>query len=189
MSEHWCQITMARYRLGPRPPDFDEVHVKCSPTFHQWLLLSPGSELVYACRTFMRGGVNEEERLMRRIMMTRRHNLREQDILQRAREAAAMEMERSHQHGRGGAGMTTTTTTTNGGMEGDDNDHHAVVTTNLAISDCLPLPLPRPPSPVNGNLSSLGASYSKHRCRAARSKPLSNEAVLHEMDVMAVERT
>ena len=48
---------------------------------------------------------------MRRIMMTRRRNLREHDILQRAREAAAMEVERSHQHGRGGAGMTTTTTT------------------------------------------------------------------------------
>jgi hypothetical protein len=143
---------------------------------------------VYACRTFTRGGVDEEERLMRRIMMTRRRNLREHDILQRAREAAAMEVERSHQHGRGGAGMTTTTTT-NGGMEGDDNDHHAVVTTNLAISDCLPLPLPQPPSPVNGNLLSLGASNSKRRCRAPRSTPLSDEAVLREMDVTAVERT
>jgi hypothetical protein len=57
---------------------------------------------VYACRTFTRGGVDEEERLMRRIMMTRRRNLREHDILQRAREAAAMEVERSHQRPWGG---------------------------------------------------------------------------------------
>ncbi len=93
---------MARYRLSPRPPDFDEVHVKCSPTFRQWLLLSPRSELVYACRTFTRGGVDKEERLMRPIMMTRRHNLWEHNILQRAREAAAMEMEQSHQWPWGG---------------------------------------------------------------------------------------
>ncbi len=111
----WSKRTIRRYdrlffvvlhllshRLGPRPPDFDEVHVKCSPTFRRWLLLSPGSELVYACRTFTRGGVDEEERLMRRIMMNRRRNLREHYILQRAREAAAMEVERSTQHGRGG---------------------------------------------------------------------------------------
>ena len=39
---------------------------------------------------------------MRRIMMTRRRNLREHDILQRAREAAAMEVEQSHQMAVGG---------------------------------------------------------------------------------------
>ena len=77
---------MAGPRLGPRPADFDEDRIRTSPTFRRWLLTPPGSELVYACRTFTRGGVDDEERLMRRIMIARRNNLRDHDVLRRARE-------------------------------------------------------------------------------------------------------
>lgn len=79
---------MAGLRLGPRPTDFDEASIRASPTFKRWLLLPLGSELVYACRSFVRGGVEDEERLMRRIMIARRANLRGHDCLKRAREAA-----------------------------------------------------------------------------------------------------
>ena len=76
---------MAGKKLGPRPDDFDEVSIRNSPTFQKWLALSPGKELLYASRSFVRGGVDDEERLMRRIMIRRRVNLREHDCLKLAR--------------------------------------------------------------------------------------------------------
>ena len=77
---------MAGKKLGPRPDDFDEVSIRNSPTFQKWLALSPGKELLYASRSFVRGGVDDEERLMRRIMIRRRVNLREHDCLKLARK-------------------------------------------------------------------------------------------------------
>ena len=77
---------MAGKKLGPRPDDFDEVSIRNSPTFQKWLALSPGKELLYASRSFIRGGVDDEERLMRRIMIRRRVNLREHDCLKLARK-------------------------------------------------------------------------------------------------------
>jgi hypothetical protein len=80
---------MAGPWLGPRPANFDEQRIRVSFTFRRRLLLPPGSELTCDCRTFMRGEVDNEERLMRRIMIARRNNLRDHGVLRRARGMAA----------------------------------------------------------------------------------------------------
>jgi len=71
--------------MGPRPPDFDEDLVRQAPTFVRWQKLPPGQKLRYACRDFVKGQGDDEERLMRRIMIARRNNLRDHAILKRAR--------------------------------------------------------------------------------------------------------
>mmetsp|Transcript_1474 Transcript_1474/g.2239 ORF Transcript_1474/g.2239 Transcript_1474/m.2239 type:complete len:269 (-) Transcript_1474:129-935(-) len=72
-------------KMGPRPLDFDENIVRQSPTFVRWLQLKTGERLRYACRDFIRGNGDDEERLMRRIMIARRNNLRDHEALKRAR--------------------------------------------------------------------------------------------------------
>ena len=72
-------------KLGPRPADFDEVKVRESPTFQNWMALQPGQVLRYACRDFVRGYQDDEEKLMRRIMIARRNNLKDHAMLKRAR--------------------------------------------------------------------------------------------------------
>lgn len=74
--------------MGPRPLDFDESIVRQSPTFVRWLQLKTGERLRYACRDFIRGNGDDEERLMRRIMIARRNNLRDHEALKRARVAS-----------------------------------------------------------------------------------------------------
>ncbi|KAI2511044.1 hypothetical protein MHU86_3356 [Fragilaria crotonensis] len=71
--------------MGPRPADFDEVIVRQSPTYQKWETLAVGASLRYACRDFVKGHGDDEERLMRRIMIARRNNLRDHDALKRAR--------------------------------------------------------------------------------------------------------
>lgn len=56
-------------KMGPRPPDFDEIVIKQSPTFAKWTELKEGQRLRYACREFLKGHGDDEERLMRRIMI------------------------------------------------------------------------------------------------------------------------
>jgi len=73
--------------MGPRPVDFDESIVRQSPTFLKWLQLKAGERLRYACRDFIKGHGVDEERLMRRIMIARRNNLRDHEALKRARAA------------------------------------------------------------------------------------------------------
>jgi hypothetical protein len=72
-------------KMGPRPKDFDENLVKQAPSFIRWQKLAPGQKLRYACRDFVKGHGDDEERLMRRIMIARRNNLRDHAILKRAR--------------------------------------------------------------------------------------------------------
>ena len=74
-------------KLGPRPKDFDEVKVRASPTFQKWMALQPGQDLRYACRDYVKGFDNDEERLMRRIMIARRNNLKDHATLKRARDS------------------------------------------------------------------------------------------------------
>mmetsp|Transcript_19212 Transcript_19212/g.27030 ORF Transcript_19212/g.27030 Transcript_19212/m.27030 type:complete len:385 (+) Transcript_19212:155-1309(+) len=76
-------------KMGPRPDDFDEGIVKKSPTFIKWNGLSNGQRLRYACREFIKGSGDDEERLMRRIMIARRNNLRDHDFLKRARKESS----------------------------------------------------------------------------------------------------
>jgi hypothetical protein len=78
-------------KMKPRPPDFDEELVRKAPTFLKWMALPDGESLTYACRTFVKGHGDDEERLMRRIMIARRNNLKDHAVLKRAR---ALEAER-----------------------------------------------------------------------------------------------
>jgi hypothetical protein len=82
--------------MGPRPLDFDEEMIKHSPTFVKWQCLEEGEKLRYACREFVKGIPDEEERLMRRIMIARRNNIRDHETVKEARRRI----------------ITTTTTTT-----------------------------------------------------------------------------
>lgn len=72
-------------RMGPRPDDFDDDLVRRSPTFQRWMDLVEGGKLRYACRDFIKGHGDDEERLMRRIMIARRNNVRDHEALKRAR--------------------------------------------------------------------------------------------------------
>uniref|UniRef100_A0A7R9VMT0 Uncharacterized protein n=1 Tax=Pseudictyota dubia TaxID=2749911 RepID=A0A7R9VMT0_9STRA len=72
-------------KMGARPPDFDEALVRQAPTFIKWQALRDGEKLRYACRDFVKGYGEDEERLMRRIMIARRNNLRDHEKLKRAR--------------------------------------------------------------------------------------------------------
>lgn len=75
--------------MGPRPADFDEDLVRSSPTYIRWEKLAPGEKLRYACREFTKGHGDDDERLMRRIMIARRNNLRDHEILKKARASVA----------------------------------------------------------------------------------------------------
>ena len=77
--------TMPGPKMGPRPPDFDDDLVRRSPTFRKWEELLPGATLRYACREFSKGSGDDEERLMRRIMIARRNNVRDHQALKWAR--------------------------------------------------------------------------------------------------------
>ena len=72
-------------KMGPRPADFDEAVIRQSPTFLKWMALEFGQKLRYACRDFVKGQGDDEERLMRRIMIARRNNVRDHEALKRAR--------------------------------------------------------------------------------------------------------
>lgn len=72
--------------MGPRPKDFDEKLVKRSPTYQKWVKLKPGEAIKYACREFIKGRGEDEERLMRRIMIARRSNIRDHEKLIKARQ-------------------------------------------------------------------------------------------------------
>ena len=75
--------------MAARPSDFDEAAVKKSPTYKKWLALEDGQKLRYACRDFLKGRDEDEERLMRRIMIARRNNMRDKEKLNRARSVKA----------------------------------------------------------------------------------------------------
>lgn len=77
-------------KMGPRPKDFNEELIRKAPTFQRWLKLQPGQKLTYACREFTKGADDDEERLMRRIMIARRNNLKDHAVLKRARAAEAV---------------------------------------------------------------------------------------------------
>ena len=72
-------------KMGPRPADFNEEVIRQSPTFLKWAALPDGQRLRYACREFLKGHGDDEERLMRRIMIARRNNVRDHEALKKAR--------------------------------------------------------------------------------------------------------
>ena len=79
--------------MGPRPADFDEPVIRQSPTFIRWMQLAVGEKMKYACREFIKGHAEDEERLMRRIMIARRNNLKDHQTLKRARQTTGHHQE------------------------------------------------------------------------------------------------
>jgi hypothetical protein len=75
-------------KMGPRPPDFNEASLKQSPTYVKWCTLQDGEKLRYACREFIKGHEQDDERLLRRIMIARRNNIRDHETLKVARQRA-----------------------------------------------------------------------------------------------------
>jgi hypothetical protein len=69
-----------------QPADFNEVFIRKSPTYIKWTTLEGGHRLRYACREFVKGHKDDEERLMRRIMIARRNNIRDHETLKKARK-------------------------------------------------------------------------------------------------------
>jgi hypothetical protein len=82
-------------KMGVRPADFDEDVIRQSPTFMKWARLELGEKLKYACREFVKGHAEDEERLMRRIMIARRNNLRDHETLKKARQRTASQKPKS----------------------------------------------------------------------------------------------
>lgn len=81
----YLQVFFLILHARTQPPDFDEEIIRQSPTFQKWLELQQGQKLKYACREFVRGRGDDEERLMRRIMIARRNNIRDHETLKQAR--------------------------------------------------------------------------------------------------------
>mmetsp|Transcript_58781 Transcript_58781/g.70731 ORF Transcript_58781/g.70731 Transcript_58781/m.70731 type:complete len:234 (+) Transcript_58781:326-1027(+) len=72
-------------RMRERPKDFDEELVKRAPTFKKWEALKNGEKMRYFSREFIKGRENDEERIMRRIMIARRNNIRDHEMVKKAR--------------------------------------------------------------------------------------------------------
>jgi regulator of RNase E activity RraB len=92
-------------KMGARPTDFDEDIVRQSPTYIKWQSMGEGEKLRYACRDFVRGHGDDDERLMRRIMIARRNNLRDHDTLKRARSTTVESIKKGKQR-KVGSGMS-----------------------------------------------------------------------------------
>lgn len=95
-------------RMGERPQDFDEGLVRKAPTFLKWLELDEGESLRYACRYFTKGHEEDEERLMRRIMIARRNNVKDHEMLKSARTRMKKRIQITHK-GENSAPSTFTT--------------------------------------------------------------------------------
>jgi len=153
--------------MGPRPADFDEELVRRAPTFIKWTKLPPGGKLSYACREFVKGGVDDEERLMRRIMIARRNNLKDHATLKEARAAEARKrgVIPPPDLGKARGGKKKPYYEGESPDEAECEDHH--------------VPLDAMPSNPSG---------TKRRRIAGTLQP-TDEEVLMEMDVPAVEAT
>ncbi len=160
-------------RMGARPHDFDEKLVRESPTFKKWEKLPEGANLRYACRDFIKGHGEDEERLMRRIMIARRNNLRDHEILKQAR--AQLEQEEMQRK------RSSSTSGSTGGGENKDDEGNGESGNNANQS-------------TNGEgekvpsilLSSSGRT-KRRRCATAHS--MTDEELRSEMDVPAIEAT
>lgn len=145
--------------MGPRPPDFNEELVRQAPTFKKWEKLAPGERMMYACREFIKGEGDDEERLMRRIMIARRNNLKDHAAIKKMRAAEA----RSR------------------GVDATELKKRRKVKREMSKEEqeeLAQLP-PMPPSNPSG---------TKPRRVAGTIQP-SDQEILQEMDVQAVEAT
>ena len=141
-------------RMKARPADFNEEIVRKAPTFKKWEKLTPGQTLTYASRSFTKGSDDDEERLMRRIWIARRNNVKDHEALKKARadEADAI-----------------------GSMKEGDNSN--------ADNDA---------AGGGGDYSTKSSPYNPSgtkRRRVAGTMQPTDEEILAEMDVPAVEAT
>ena len=146
-------------KMGPRPSDFNEELVRKAPTFKKWEKLAPGEVMSYACREFVKGQLDDEERLMRRIMIARRNNLKDHAAIKKMRAAEAISR-----------GVDVTELKKRRKLKREMNKEEQ--------SEVLQLP-PLPPSNPSG---------TKPRRVAGTVQPTDQE-ILQEMDVEAVEAT
>lgn len=150
-------------RMGKRPQDFDEELVKQAPTFKKWLELEVGESLRYACRYFTKGNGDDEERLMRRIMIARRNNVKEHKMLKTARSAMKDRIQEIQKRKISSQSTTTATTTTS------TKENAALVKTN--------------------DLSTITKRKRALIENCAGPAVMSDLEVMEEMDVEAVENT
>mmetsp|Transcript_29820 Transcript_29820/g.54611 ORF Transcript_29820/g.54611 Transcript_29820/m.54611 type:complete len:389 (-) Transcript_29820:56-1222(-) len=151
-------------KMGARPPDFDESLVRQAPTFIRWMSLPDGHKLRYACRDFIRGHSDDEERLMRRIMIARRNNIRDHEMLKRARQ-----------------------TTRGGSSDAPEEVVHPVAPAPVVPSKRkAPRVVKEDPDMADASPVSTG---TKKRRISSGQNGMSDEDVLREMDLSCVEGT
>lgn len=177
-------------KMGPRPRDFDEDLVRRSPTFRKWEELLPGGKLRYACREFIKGQGDDEERLMRRVMIARRNNVRDHHALKWARRMQSTKDTETtnasdpssssslQQPRKDPKGADATRLETNNEIEnsGGYNSNHSRSETEAIISRTSHL-LPGEQGAPPGRRSRRPTTL------------ISDEAIKEEMDVAAVEST
>ena len=180
--------------MGPRPRDFDEELVRRSPTFRKWEALVPGAKLRYACREFVKGHNDDEERLMRRIMIARRNNVRDHQALKWARRMQSSVMANNTQTkvaaDRSSQGDKVNDKAENNNKKGIENS----VSGNNKISDnnYHVVNSRRETEAIISRTSHLlqGSQDQTTGRRSRRPTTLiSDEAIKEEMDVHAVEAT
>ncbi|KAG7368823.1 hypothetical protein IV203_031566 [Nitzschia inconspicua] len=163
---------MAGPVMGPRPLDFDEEVIRKSPTFRKWMDIPPGGKLRYACRDFIKGHEDDEERLMRRIMIARRNNIRDHEQLKQARQIVKKKQQNKKEQGE-------TEKTNNGKAAAGYNN---IQETNDNLSEGSTVSLEE--DSASGRLMNV-PSERKRRY----STVFSDAEVAREMDVPAVEAT
>jgi hypothetical protein len=166
--------------MGPRPADFDEEEIKKSPTFRKWMDVPAGGKLRYACRDFVKGHEDDEERLMRRIMIARRNNVRDHEKLKRARSIASQKQrqQRQQQNRNGNGGHTKSNT----------KEHNTDEESKFAAKKDDPVEKPAVSTDQESIVTMLVEPSSQQRKRRY-STVFSDAEVATEMDVQAVEAT
>lgn len=155
--------------MGPRPKDFNEELIRQAPAYKKWEALTPGDSMRYACRNFVKGCGDDEERLMRRIMIARRNNLKDHNVIKQMRAAEAdsrgVDVEEMKKRKKTKRDNNNNNNNQEEEQEGEDQ-----------IGEKLP---PIPPSNPSG---------TKPRRLVGTLLP-TNQEILDEMDVPAIEAT
>lgn len=170
LSSHITHTPLNNIEMGPRPQDFDEEIVRKAPTFVKWMKLLPGEKIKYAGREFTKGFGEDEERLMRRIMIARRNNLKDHAVLKKAR---AMEAERVRAEA-----MAAKTPGMRGRKRIKSEDESEGFEDSLDLEGLLNMPSKIPTNP----------SGTKRRQIAGKLRT-PEEEVMTEMDISAVKAT
>jgi hypothetical protein len=173
-------------KMGPRPPDFNEASLKQSPTYIKWSALQDGEKLRYACREFIKGHEQDDERLLRRIMIARRNNIRDHETLKVARRinvgilntTTGTTVPRSANEKKA---MKATAATANTPETRTEKVEPADVNDMMDIDD----------TTINTTTATTGAAATTTTTTRARRPPqtFSDHQIEREMDVAAVIKT